>query len=101
MRLLSTCLAPCVAIFLSTGCARPTADVSPPGYLYEVRGEDGSSNKGMAEQLDVTAGKNRLQIKDGKVTANGKAYGAIKRGDSVLLDRDGKLSVNGEQRSSE
>jgi hypothetical protein len=101
MRWLINCLVPCFLILLSSGCTRPTANAPLPGYQYEVKGEDGSSNKGMAEELDVTAGKNRLQIKDGKVTANGKAFGSVKRGDSVLLDRDGKLSVNGEQRSPE
>ena len=101
MRRLSVCLVPSVLIFLSSGCARPAVQAPMPGYQYEVRGEDGSSNQGMAEELDVTAGKNRLRIKDGNVTANGKAYGSVERGDSVLLDRDGTLSVNGEQRSSE
>jgi hypothetical protein len=40
-----------------------------------------------------------LEIKDGQVTANGKSGGSLKSGDVVLLDGDGRLSVNGVERA--
>ena len=93
----------CVLLFSFAGCNRAPEppQQSAPSFLYEVRGDDGSSNTGMAEELDVTAGKNRLVIRGSLVTANGKSYGSVKNGDSVLLDKDGKLTVNGELRSPE
>jgi hypothetical protein len=47
---------------------------------------------------EFTAGKNKLRVQGGRVTANGKEYGPVKSGDSVLLDTDGTVSINGEKR---
>jgi hypothetical protein len=47
---------------------------------------------------EFTAGKNKLRIQGGKVIANGKEYGPVKSGDSVLLDADGIVSINDQKR---
>jgi hypothetical protein len=74
---------------------------APTSYSYEVRGEEGNVALGTGEVINANAGKNRLGINGGRVTANGKSYGSLKNGDSVLLDRDGQLSVNGQNRQPE
>jgi hypothetical protein len=89
-------------VALALGCNRstPTA-AAPTSYSYEVRGEEGSVTLGTGEVINANAGKNRLGINGGRVTANGKSYGSLKNGDGVLLDRDGQLSVNGQKRQPE
>jgi hypothetical protein len=69
-------------------------------YSCEVRGEDGSS-RGMGSDVTAHAGSNRLEIKNGRLTANGKSYGTLNDGDFVLLDRDGTVSINGKTRAAE
>ena len=87
------------------GCNRggPTATPSEPkaaNVSYEVRGE-ASITRGVAESGTFRTGKNTLELRGGRVFANGKDHGPVKGGDTVLLDRDGQLSVNGEKRSPE
>jgi hypothetical protein len=66
---------------------------------YEVRGQ-GDSKSFVAEGArEFTAGKNKLRVESGRVIANGKDYGSVKPGDSVLLDEGGTLTVNGEKRA--
>jgi hypothetical protein len=89
------------------GCTRPipvpptptTAPAAAPGsYSYEIRGADGSTQRGVASEFHAMAGKASLEVRGGRVIANGKDYGPVRDGDSILLDRDGQLSVNGEPR---
>jgi hypothetical protein len=68
---------------------------------YEARGEGGAVTRGVTERGSFTVGKNTLELKGGRVFANGKDHGPVKEGDSVLLDADGQLSVNGEKRMPE
>ncbi|HWY86550.1 MAG TPA: hypothetical protein VNX28_07495 [Gemmataceae bacterium] len=96
LRLISTGM-----IALALGCSRSTPTAAPTSYSYEVRGEEGSVTLGTGEVINANAGKNRLGINGGRVTANGKSYGLLKNGDGVLLDRDGQLSVNGQKRQPE
>jgi hypothetical protein len=55
----------------------------------------------MAATVDASSGKNRLQIQEGRMTVNGRSYGALKNGDSVLVDQDGQVFVNKEVRQPE
>jgi hypothetical protein len=81
----------------------PTTLIPPPAptdISWEVRGE-GSTSMGSGESVEASAGKNKLVVKDGHVTANGKDGGQVKGGDKILLDRDGQLYVNGVKRETQ
>jgi hypothetical protein len=47
---------------------------------------------------EFTAGTNKLLLEDGHIIANGKGYGTAVLGDTVLLDGEGRLFVNGQWR---
>ena len=90
------------------GCRKPTSTLAPtnapsqsPSVSYEVRGEGDAVTKGITENGSFASGKYTLELKAGRVFANGKDYGSVQEGDSVLLERDGQLFVNGEMRQSE
>jgi hypothetical protein len=102
-----------VAVLLSVlaGCNRPSSGPTPTGagpswakgtvdgVSCEVRGQGGESSSFVGEGYqEFTAGKNKLRVQGGRVTANGKEYGPVKSGDSVLLDADGTVTINGEKR---
>lgn len=84
-----------------SGCGNPPAatppapPAAPAGISYELRGEAGGNVAGVAETFSANVGNRTLEVKDGRVRANGRDYGPVKGGDKVLLDRDGKLYVNG------
>jgi hypothetical protein len=72
------------------------------GISWEVRGRgDESQQQSSGERIEASAGNNTLVIEvDGlKVTANGQRYGTLQPGDSILLDENGWVSVNGQKRS--
>jgi len=88
------------AALAASGCGGPPAVPPAPAapsasYSYEVRGDAGGMTKGTAESVTANVGKQSLEIKDGRLRANGQDYGPLKDGDQVLLDRDGKVYVNG------
>ena len=81
------------------GCQSPAP--GPPAarnVSWEVRGANGSFSRGSGESASVSAGHNRLEIKNGEVFANARDAGPVKPGDTVLLDEDGRLTVNGSPR---
>jgi hypothetical protein len=107
------CLLATVSVFLSLppGCSGPSgptpAAAAPSwakgtvdGVSCEVRGDaDGGSSSFVSEGYrEFTAGRNKLRVQDGRITANGKEYGSVKSGDTVLLDVDGTVTVNGAKR---
>jgi hypothetical protein len=73
-----------------------------PRVSYEFRNdsERGGGSQGVVQSGSFTAGKNKLELREGSVFANGKDYGTVQEGDSVLLAKKGKLSVNGKERST-
>jgi hypothetical protein len=89
------------------GCGRstPTTDTFPSwakgtvdGVSCEVRGERNSSSL-MGEGFhEFTAGKNKLRLQGGRITSDGKDYGEVKAGDSVIVEPDGTVFVNGTKR---
>ena len=97
-----------LAILLSGlpgGCAKNFADWMPPQppeerqqiYSLEVRHESGITNQGSLreEKDDVTLGGFRVQVEDEQITINGKKYGKLRPDDKMLIERDGKVLVNG------
>jgi hypothetical protein len=67
------------------------------GYEFEVRGADGAHTSGHAETFSVQAGANSAEVKGGKLTVNGKAYGAVADGAKIIVDVNGKVTVNGDE----
>jgi hypothetical protein len=78
---------------------RPRPRARPREFLAKYVGRGGNSSSFVGQDYrEFTAGKNKLRVQGGRVTANGKEYGPVKSGDSVLLDTDGTVSINGEKR---
>jgi hypothetical protein len=93
------------SLSLVTGCRRSAGGGASgvkgtvDGVSCEVRGRGGESSDRIVEGVhEFTAGDNKLRLQDGHVIANGKDYGAVKSGDSVLLDADGNVTVNSQKR---
>jgi hypothetical protein len=92
-----------VALSLA-GCYRPVPNdgIRPvAGYDFEVRRPGGGYTKGQAAEFAVQDGTNRAELKDGRLTVNGKQYGPIADGAQILVDESGKVTVNGQSRSPE
>jgi len=86
----------CVCLALP-GCeSGGIAEGSVNGISYEVHGGRGLEINDNA--IKISSGKNVLEIKDGRVSLNGKDRGPIKSGDSLVLNAESQLSVNGEKR---
>jgi len=64
------------------------------GYSVEVQGDGWGVMIGPFAQN----GGNKLEIRDGRAIANDKDGGQLKPGDEVLLDKEGRLFVNGQER---
>jgi hypothetical protein len=78
------------------GTVKPVA-----GYDFEVRGAAGSFTKGQAATFSVQSGANSAEVKGRKLTVNGKAYGSVADGATILVEENGKVSVNGKERLPE
>jgi hypothetical protein len=68
------------------------------GISYEVHGGPAQSIEVINNAIKIASGKNVIEIKDGRISLNGKDRGSIKSGDSLVLDAESQLSVNGEKR---
>src|SRR5262245_7308764 len=78
------------------GTAKPVA-----GYNFEVRGAGGAYTKGQAATFSAQAGANSAEVKDGKLSVNGKSYGVVADGATILVEESGKVTVNGQERRPE
>src|SRR5438876_1387322 len=94
--LFKLCLFWCVGLTL-LGCgAGGPAKGNINGISYELHG--GGSIEVDTNVIKIGNGKNVINIKDGRISLNGKDRGPIKSGDSLVLDAESQLSVNGEKR---
>src|SRR5262245_38492016 len=92
-------VAAAVAMCLAAGCARPVR-APAANYSYEIRSEGGFT-KGQGSSIGAFADGNRLEIRDGRLTVNAKRYGPLMDGDSILIEKDGTVFVNGQKRDPE
>jgi hypothetical protein len=85
----------------SAGCSGSTQTLqihsgSTAGISYELRGSGHPSESRSANgDIEASLGPNRLEIKGGRVLANGKDYGPVKQGDKVMVDATGQVFLNG------
>jgi hypothetical protein len=70
-------------------------------YRYEVRGAGGAVQRGESGEFSLTVGSTAVSVRGGRPTVNGKGYGLLKDGDSIRVDEDGQVTVNGAPRPSE
>lgn len=71
------------------------------GYEFYTPAFHSHSFNGMqAENGEVKTTVNgvKLEIKDGRISANGNNLGEIKRGDKITVYEDGKVKINGKVR---
>jgi hypothetical protein len=88
-------------ILACSGCADQSPPQAKPVVVnYEIRDPAGGFAKGTGSFAGITAGGDtlKLEIKDARVWVSGKDGGTLMEGDSVLLDKDGRLTVNGQPR---
>jgi hypothetical protein len=97
-------LCPLISLALILGCGGSTTQPSKyagnfKGVSFEVHGFGEHKTHVVAENdVVVTNGSSRLNLKNGRILANGKDYGPVKNGDTVVLDADGQISVNNSAR---
>lgn len=76
--------------------ARPVASAR---VSYEIRGTGGVvAGRVSPEDGSFSSGESRLEFRGGRVVVNGEDCGRVDDGDTVLLDRDGRVYVNGTPR---
>lgn len=74
------------------------------GYQYEVSGdarvkvEQIPSEAEEGDYPKVTCGDNWFAVQKGNLIVNDKDSGALKRGDTIKVDANGQVWVNGEKR---
>jgi hypothetical protein len=92
------------ATLTGAGCSRPQSHeaVRPvAGYDFEVHRAGGGRTTGNAATFSVHDGANVTQLKDGRLTVNGKGYGSIADGAKIVVDETGKVTINGQAHSPE
>src|SRR5271166_434599 len=87
-----------LALVVAAGCSQSSSTTSAARYKYEVRGASGTYSNGEAENFTVTGDQNAVSVQGGRLTVNGKGYGALNSGDSIVVDQSGKVTVNGAAR---
>jgi hypothetical protein len=71
------------------------------GVSLEVRGVGSvNANPNAGEGASQSAGPNTVQIRGGRAVVNGRDGGTLRPGDSVLVDEQGRLFVNGRERET-
>jgi hypothetical protein len=82
------------------GCGQPKTTPAVPkaqaSYSYEVRHRNGLS-QGKAPEFTVT-GKHSVSVKSGRLMVNGRDLGGLNDGDSILVDENAYVTVNGSER---
>jgi hypothetical protein len=63
------------------------------GIGYEIHGGSGQNIEITNGSIKIKSGANVIEIKEGRISLNGKDRGPIKSGDSFVLDAEGQLSA--------
>ena len=93
-----------MVVAVLAGCNRPPP--SPPvrpvaGYDFEVHRPGGGYTKGQAATFTVQDEANVVELKNGRLTVNGKQYGAIADNAKIVVKENGEVTVDGRDRLPE
>jgi hypothetical protein len=96
------CLCPVSCLVLLSACGDMKTGEPPGKYVSNVNGltmkvygfGEHATHRYADDDILVTNGSSRLNIKNGRIVANGKDCGPVKKGDIVVLGADGRVTVN-------
>jgi hypothetical protein len=91
-----------LAVLLPLGCTRGVIDISgdASGVRYRIEGVSLHVSDTPSGGLVVRADGHELISAAGRLTLDGKDLGVVNRGDTVVLTRDGRVLVNGADRTA-
>ena len=81
------------------GCRDPE-----PGKVTVELNDENTSTKGQVPipggfaQLGEGPTAVRVDVREGRMTVNGKDAGEVQAGDTIKVDKDGRVTVNGQKR---
>lgn len=70
------------------------------GISWTLMGEGAVEHNETGKALTAKLGPNTLEIKANKLTVNGVDLGRVSEGDSVIVDTEGKVTVNAVPRTA-
>jgi hypothetical protein len=89
-----------IAVLTACGCGPstpPPPPAKPPsGYTFEVHGAGGST-KGQSLDFRIQRNETSVEMKGGRLAANGKDYGAVTDGAAIVVEESGRVLVNGKE----
>jgi hypothetical protein len=84
------------------GCNRPaTPTQATATYKFEMRRPGGAFQRAQGTTIALTMDNTSVSIQDGRLSMNGKSYGTLNDGDSVLIDENDQVTVNGAARTAD
>ncbi|HKD99953.1 MAG TPA: hypothetical protein VKE69_03010 [Planctomycetota bacterium] len=88
------------AVVALAACRMGVTRLTLDGIAYEVQASSLRFDASDGRNVHVTTESAELWIVDGDVRLGGEDRGNVKAGDRVILARDGKLYVNGVERTA-
>ena len=88
-----------VLLGVIAGCRDPE-----PGKVTVELNDEHTSTKGLVPvthgfaQLGEGPDAIRVDVRDGRMSVNGKDGGEVRAGDTVRVEKDGRVTVNGQKR---
>lgn len=92
---------PTLILLCPAGCKPVSGTVTVHGIKYEIPFIESSSADATEDTYSFTGPSLSFTEKNGKLAVNGKEFGTIKAGDTVKIDKTGRVSVNGAPRNSQ
>jgi hypothetical protein len=90
------------AILAAAGCKPTPQEPAQPAsreVTYEIRGASTRAT-GQSENFRVQAEPNNVSLSNGELTVNSKSFGSVEPGDKILVEGDGRVSINGQPREA-
>jgi hypothetical protein len=70
-------------------------------YKYKVKSSSGAVSMGEGASFTANTEQTTMSVQDGHLIVNRKGYGRLNDGDSIVVDENGRVTVNGSERSPE
>ena len=97
--LMVVCQAACKPDVGSSGTG--SSRVQTRGITYELPIQKSSSTTVSGDSFSFTGDSLSITESGGQLTVNGKNYGSVKSGDTVMIDQTGAFSVNRTPRTTQ